>query len=135
MKRKIVFEAFDNTRVPDCDTHVQIGFQKVIDALADGWVLDSSMYQSGGRAQPMRLDNTVVYHLVKYTEADLEQLQKEILEATPTENIRDVISADFAEVKQKISDGYVVHQIYQKNVILKKLDGGEKTAWQKMMTS
>lgn len=101
--------------------------EKLTKTFDDGWVLDPTMYQSGGRAQPLRLDNAIVYHLVKYTEEDIEELQKAIAEANPQENIVDVISANFDEVKDKIKEGYVVHQIYQKNVVLKKLAGGEET--------
>lgn len=97
-------------------------FKEVLIALKDGWILDPTIYQSAGRAQPMRLDNAVIYHLAKFSAEELETMKEELPQP---EQITDVIAVAFEEVKAKIAEGYVVHQIYAKNVILKRLAGGE----------
>lgn len=44
----------------------QEGFNNVTEALHDGWVLDPDIYDG----RPIRLENSVVYHLIKYEEGE-----------------------------------------------------------------
>ena len=86
--------------------------------LAEGWVLDSSMYQSAGRPQPLRLENSVVYHLVKYSKKELEKMAK------PTGPI--VVSikkVPHDEADALLKKGYILKENYAKDVVLVKYEG------------
>jgi len=124
-ERKIIFETFSTDRVPDCDTHTQIGFQKLIDALKDGWILDPTLYLSGGRPQPMRLENAVIYHLIKYTNEELVAMAEEqkVFEQSEIDKklglkIIKIAKVPWEEVNDLLDKGYVIRQEWAKEALL-----------------
>lgn len=63
--------------------HLDKSMQQILDEvnklLSDGWFLDGSAYASSGRGQPMRVEGVgVVYHLVKYTDKELEEIEEQM---------------------------------------------------------
>ena len=125
MERKIIFETFAADRVPDCDTHTEIGFQKLIDAFKDGWVLDPTLYVSGGRPQPMRLENAIIYHLIKYTDEELvamvkeqEDLERLEFERKQGPRVIKIAKAPWDEVNDLLDKGYVIKQEWSKEALL-----------------
>lgn len=95
--------------------------KQLCDLLADGWVLDQSMYQSAGRPQPLRLENSVVYHLAKYSKKELEKMVK------PTGPI--VVSikkVPHDEADALLKQGYILKENYAKDVVLVKYEEPKK---------
>ena len=82
-----------------------------------GWMLDP-MFKSN----PIRLDTAAIYHIIKYTEEELEALTKgEEEEVTLGEfdDLTGAISVNLGdEVEEKIKEGYKVYKIYAKNVVM-----------------
>jgi len=125
VERKIIFETFSADRVPDCDTYTQIGFQELIDALEDGWILDPTLYLSGGRPQPMRLENAVIYHLIKYTPEELAVITEEqkVFEQVEIEKklgpkVVKIAKVLWEEVNDLLEQGYVIRQEWAKDALL-----------------
>ena len=114
-KRKIVFETFNTDRIPDCDTHTQIGFQQLIDSLNDDWVLDPIF-----NSKPIRLENTIVYHLIKYSEE--EEIQR--LQTGP--KAVSIKKVPHNEADELLKQGYVLKDTYAKDVVLVKYEEKEK---------
>lgn len=93
----------------------QSAFDEVNEHFEKGWVLNPSVYDG----KPCRLENAIVYHLVRYSEEEKAQLEKEGI--GPGEpKIIDVKGVSFPEVEDLIAKGFEVHQIYSKNVVLTK---------------
>lgn len=89
----------------------------LISALDNGWVLDP-MFSS----KPIRLDNAVVYHLVKYTEEERAALKKLEEEALLPEKERRVIdrvkSSDQEEIRTLLQQGWVIINEWAKETLL-----------------
>ena len=109
----------------------------LISDLKDGWILNPMMYQSGGRAQPMRLENAVIYHLVKFSAEELEALAKEreLAEQEMFQNKRGPRVVDTQkvstvdgqdEVNALLKKGYTIKQEWSKETLLYLYEGDEE---------
>jgi len=76
-----------------------------------GWILDPDIY--GGR--PLRLENAVVYHLIKYEEGEEPQPETE-------GKIISIKSVPIAEADKLLKDHYEIADRYAKTVTLIKRD-------------
>lgn len=97
----------------------QNDFEIVNAELQKGWILNPNIYDG----KPLRLEAAVVYHLAKYSEEELTELNQK-------EEIVSVKSVDLNEVDDLLKEGYVVKELYAKNAVLVKMgkrgfkDGG-----------
>jgi len=98
MKRTIIV-ASDKNRFSDVNDHFKVG-----------WILDPAIYDG----RPLRLDNAVVYLLVKYTEEEREQHEQQPIEDKVI-SIRNVPTNDADAL---IQQGYVIKDTYAKTVTL-----------------
>jgi len=92
----------------------QVNYSDVNERFEDGWILDPAIYDG----RPLRLDNAVVYHLVKYTEEEREQLEQQPIEYKVI-SIRNVPTNDADEL---IQQGYEIADRYAKTVTLIKTE-------------
>jgi len=81
--------------------------------LNEGWILNPSIY--GGK--PLRLDNAVVYHLIKYTPEEVFELSQ----VEPEDQIVSVRKVEHEQVDQWIKKGYQVREIYANHTVLVKM--------------
>jgi len=98
----------------DSDTHKK-AFN---DLLAAGWQLDRSVHNG-----VVPLQNTAIYHLIKYTSDELETMQKAQEEKKSFSfKAASLISVPLADVDAKLKEGYeiVADKIYAKEAILVK---------------
>ena len=79
----------------------------VNEQMQKGWILNPEIYAG----KPLRLDNAVVYHIVKYTEEEMVELNKK-------EEIVSVKSVDLNDVDALLKEGYTVKELYAKNAVL-----------------
>jgi len=79
--------------------------------LNNGWILDPLF-----NSKPIRLENAVIYHLAKFTEEELMELQEEPVES----EIVSVRSVGLDGVDELLKEGYTVHALYAKNAVLVK---------------
>ena len=113
--------------------HVQIGFSNTTDSvfkdliekLQNGWVLDPSVYTSAGKARPVVLENAVIYHLIKYTEEELEAMAKEkelvetdIFNKKQGPKVLQVAKVPWEEVNDLLQKGYRIQQEWSKEALL-----------------
>jgi hypothetical protein len=86
------------------------------------WFLDPSMYVSGGKAQPMRIEGLgAIYHLINYTDEELEQIEKDIQANKESNKIVSIKSVnDHNKADELIQKGYTLleDKIYSGKVIL-----------------
>jgi hypothetical protein len=94
-------------------------FETLNQFLTDGYILDP-MFNS----KPIRLENAVIYHLIKYNQEELEALQAEQEVAEP--EIVSVKSVSYEEVDALIAEGYKPRDFYAKNVIMIKIKEPEE---------
>jgi len=99
-----------------------IELSKLIDALSDGYILDP-MFNS----KPLRLENSVIYHIAKFTEEELAELEKEPVES----KIVSVRSVELDGVDELLKEGYTVHALYAKNAVLTKKEVVDETGEKK----
>lgn len=98
----------------------QKDYDEVVQLLADGWILDPQIY----KATPMRLEASVVYHLVKFSEEELAARAKE-KELEP--QIQSMVKVPYAEVDALLEQGYTIKDSYAKDVVMVKTGAKEKT--------
>jgi len=90
----------------------QPAFNEVNRLLEQGWVLDPDIYDG----RPIRLENSVVYHLVKYEEGE-EPVEAEG-PAGKFDGVVSVRSVPLNEVDELLAEGYEVVELYAKTATL-----------------
>lgn len=93
------------------DTETIVEYANLVTALNDGWVLDPLF-----NSKPIRLDNAVIYHLIKYAEGEEPQEPE-------TPKVESVKSVGYEEVDDLIKQGYQPRDYYAKSVTLIKMRG------------
>lgn len=88
----------------------QPNFNTVCDLFKEGWILDPSIYDG----KPLRLENGVVYHLVKYEEGEAPVEEAEA-------RIESIKSVAINEADEWLAQGYEVKDTFAKTVTLVKL--------------
>lgn len=108
METKVVIAYLDcDLCEGDSTVYLPKHFDEVAILLKEGWQLDTRIHRG-----IITLDMAVVYHLVKYTEEEKQQL-------TPFEpSITSVISVPIEEVDSKLKDGYEIKELYAKTATL-----------------
>lgn len=94
---------------------------QLLKAKEDGWTLDPTMYCSGGRGQPLRLENAVFYHLIKYTEEELEEIAKLQMEEHGP-RVVSIRKVPHHEADDLLKQGYTLKDTYAKDVVLVKYE-------------
>ncbi|MBA7646859.1 hypothetical protein ES703_54625 [subsurface metagenome] len=100
--------------------HYQEIYDQVVQLLDDGWILDPNIYKGA----PMRLEEAIVYHLIKFSQDELAAKAKE---KTLEPQIVDIKKVPHDEVEALVKQGYKVETIYAKDVVLVKTGILEKT--------
>jgi len=85
----------------------QTHFSTVREILEEGWVLDPGVYDG----KPMRLDNAIVYHLVKYVEGEEPS---EVVEP----RVESIKSVAINEADEFLAEGYEIKDTFAKTVTL-----------------
>ncbi|MBA7652698.1 hypothetical protein ES703_60537 [subsurface metagenome] len=116
-ERKIIGVSFARLGTTGFTDETDEAFKNLTTAIQEGWRLDPTFYQTAGRPQPMRLENAVIYHLIKYSAEELASMAKE-KDLEP--QIIDVKKVPHDEVKDLVKQGYRVKEIYAKDVVLVK---------------
>jgi hypothetical protein len=91
--------------------------QDLVNALSEGWQLDKAVYQSGGIAKPIILENAVVYHLIKYSAEEIEEQQKQE-EEKESKVIKVARESTVEGVNKRLDEGYVIVQEWAKETLL-----------------
>ncbi len=114
MEYKIVMCTTDATHVTS--NSIDTRFIEVAKLFSEGWVLNPEL-------KPYTTDNAVIYHLIKYTLEELEQMKTE---AEQTLKLVSVKSVDINEVDPYLAEGYEVKDFYAKTVTLIKKNKNNK---------
>ncbi len=87
----------------------QVDYNVVTLRLKEGWILDPEL-------KTIRLDDSVVYHLIKYSEEEMTVLQEQT-----EERIASIKSVNIEEADEYLKQGYEIKDTYAKTVtIIKK---------------
>ena len=93
-----------------------IVLEKLYDYLKKGYVLDPDIYSG----KPVRFDQGVIYHLVKYEDDELpEEIEEKLSRIVSIKNVL------INEADALIEKGYVIKDTYAKNVTLIKYEEEE----------
>jgi len=88
---------------------LQPDYNEVCDLFQEGWVLDPDIYDG----RPLRLENGVVYHLVRY-----ESGEEPTEEAAVEPKILSIKSVPINEADDLLQQGYVLKDTFAKTVTL-----------------
>jgi hypothetical protein len=97
----------------------QEDFGEVVKLVDQGWLLDSAMYEG----RPLRLEDAVVYHLIKFSAEELAAMAKEA-ELEP--EIISMVKVPYDKVDELLEKGYKVKDTYAKDVVLTKTGAKER---------
>ena len=89
-------------------------YDDVVKLLGEGWIMDNRIY----KGSPMRLEASIVYHLIKFAEEELAAMAKK-KELEP--QILSMKKVSYEEVDELIKQGYTVKDSYAKDVIMQKI--------------
>lgn len=110
--------------------------QKLTERLNDGWIVDQNVNQSSGRGKPIALDNAIVYHLIKYSDEELEAMAKEkeladqeLFQHKQGPHVLDTQYADTRENRDEVNallkKGYTIKQEWAAKALLYLYEGDE----------
>ncbi|GAI96063.1 unnamed protein product, partial [marine sediment metagenome] len=92
----------------------EFALDEIVTLLDQGWILDPNIYKGA----PMRLEEAIIYHLIKFTPEELAAKAKE-KQLEP--QIVDVKKVPHEEVKDLVKQGFKVETLYAKDVVLVKM--------------
>ena len=97
----------------------QKDYDEVAQLLGQDWVLDNRI--SEGR--PTRLDAGIVYHLVKFSEEELEILAREKEQEPQVQSVKKV---PYDQVDEMLKKGYTIRDTYATHAIMVKTGAPER---------
>ena len=97
----------------------QKDYDEVAQLLGQDWILDNQISEG----QPVGLEDGVVYHLVKFTEEELETLAREKELEPQTQSVKKV---PYDQVDEMLKKGYEIKDTYATHAIMVKTGAQER---------